>query len=71
LFQLLAWQKALLKNQKKRLLSKTNPIMVVIGNPPYSGESSNAQYSGNNVYKIEPGGVSYRKEIPSGSTMIM
>ena len=32
------------------------PIMVVIGNPPYSGESSNAHYKGNDVYKTEPGG---------------
>jgi len=32
------------------------PIMVVIGNPPYSGESMNAQYKGNDVYKVEPGG---------------
>lgn len=32
------------------------PIMVVIGNPPYSGESSNAHYTGNDVYKTEPSG---------------
>lgn len=32
------------------------PIMVVIGNPPYSGESSNTFYSENDVYKVEPGG---------------
>ncbi len=32
------------------------PIMVVIGNPPYSGESSNAHYTGNDVYKSEPTG---------------
>ncbi|MBU0671754.1 MAG: N-6 DNA methylase, partial [Candidatus Margulisbacteria bacterium] len=32
------------------------PIMVVIGNPPYSGESSNASYNGNDVYKVEPSG---------------
>jgi predicted helicase len=32
------------------------PIMVVIGNPPYSGESSNSQYKGNDVYKVEPSG---------------
>jgi predicted helicase len=28
------------------------PIMCVIGNPPYSGESMNANYTDNNVYKI-------------------
>lgn len=32
------------------------PIMVAMGNPPYSGESSNAHYTGNDVYKIEPSG---------------
>lgn len=32
------------------------PIMVVLGNPPYSGESFNKNYSGHNVYKVEPGG---------------
>ena len=30
------------------------PIMVVIGNPPYSGESMNPQYTDNDVYKFEP-----------------
>ena len=32
------------------------PIMVVMGNPPYSGESSNAHYTDNDVYKREPTG---------------
>jgi predicted helicase len=31
------------------------PIMVVMGNPPYSGESMNPQYTDNDVYKVEPG----------------
>lgn len=31
------------------------PIMVVIGNPPYSGESMNPPYTDNDVYKFEPG----------------
>jgi predicted helicase len=31
------------------------PIMVVIGNPPYSGESMNPGYTDNDVYKFEPG----------------
>lgn len=31
------------------------PIMVVLGNPPYSGESMNPGYTDNNVYKFEPG----------------
>lgn len=32
------------------------PIMVVLGNPPYSGESFNKNYKGHDVYKVEPGG---------------
>jgi predicted helicase len=32
------------------------PIMCVIGNPPYSGISQNKEYTGNSVYKVEPGG---------------
>ena len=32
------------------------PIMVVMGNPPYSGESSNSHYAENDVYKTEPSG---------------
>lgn len=31
------------------------PIMVVLGNPPYSGESQNPSYKGNDIYKLEPG----------------
>ena len=38
------------------IIKRETPIMVVIGNPPYSGESSNAHYTGNNVYKVEPSG---------------
>jgi predicted helicase len=38
------------------------PVMVVIGNPPYSGESMNTQYTGHNVYKVEPGGKIKLKE---------
>ncbi|MBN2058051.1 MAG: N-6 DNA methylase [Candidatus Saganbacteria bacterium] len=37
------------------------PIMVVVGNPPYSGESSNAGYKGNDVYKVEPTGGKLRE----------
>ncbi len=37
-------------------IKNETPIMVVIGNPPYSGESSNASYTGNDVYKVEPTG---------------
>ena len=38
-----------------RVKSET-PIMVVMGNPPYSGISQNKHYIGNDVYKVEPGG---------------
>ena len=37
-------------------IKNETPIMVVIGNPPYSGESSNKFYSGHDVYKVEPTG---------------
>jgi len=45
--------------QESRLASEVKndtPIMVVLGNPPYSGESQNPHYTGNDVYKVEPGG---------------
>ncbi|MBU4397126.1 N-6 DNA methylase, partial [Patescibacteria group bacterium] len=38
------------------IIKNKTPIMVIIGNPPYSGESSNAQYTRNDVYKMEPKG---------------
>ncbi|MDP2649844.1 MAG: type ISP restriction/modification enzyme [bacterium] len=37
-------------------IKNEKPIMVVIGNPPYSGESSNKKYNGHDVYKVEPSG---------------
>ena len=38
------------------------PIMCVIGNPPYSGESMNPEYTDNDVYKVEPDGKEKLKE---------
>jgi predicted helicase len=38
------------------------PIMVVLGNPPYSGISMNKNYTDNNVYKVEPGGLQKLQE---------
>lgn len=38
------------------------PVMVVIGNPPYSGISQNKSYTDNNVYKVEIGGKEKLKE---------
>jgi len=45
-------------------IKNEKPIMVVIGNPPYSGESSNANYKGNDVYKIEPSGGKLKERNP-------
>jgi len=42
-------------NQASKIKSEM-PIMVVLGNPPYSGESFNKNYHGHDVYKVEPGG---------------
>lgn len=38
------------------------PVMVVIGNPPYSGESMNPDYHDHDVYKVEPGGTQKLQE---------
>lgn len=41
-------------------IKSNQPIMVVVGNPPYSGESSNNTYYANslvNKYRVEPGGT--------------
>lgn len=41
------------------------PIMIIVGNPPYSGESSNkTQYANSlvNKYKYEPGGIQKLQE---------
>lgn len=51
--------------QESRLASEVKndtPIMVVMGNPPYSGESQNPHYKGNDVYKVEIGGKERLKE---------
>lgn len=44
------------ESKEAQKIKSETPIMVVIGNPPYSGESNNAFYTGNDVYKHEPGG---------------
>ena len=44
------------ESKEAEVIKNKTPIMIVIGNPPYSGESSNASYKGNDVYKIEPRG---------------
>lgn len=44
------------ESNKANKIKNDLPIMVVMGNPPYSGESSNLHYTGNDVYKTEPSG---------------
>lgn len=44
------------ESKEAATIKNKTPIMVVIGNPPYSGESSNSQYKGHDVYKVEPTG---------------
>ncbi len=51
--------------QESRLASEVKndtPIMVVMGNPPYSVVSQNLHYTDNQVYKVEPGGLKKLKE---------
>lgn len=43
-------------------VKREHPIMVVMGNPPYSGISQNKHYTENEVYKVEPGGKERLKE---------
>ena len=46
-------------------IKTTQPIMIVMGNPPYSGESSNNTVFANslvNKYKVEPGGTQTLQE---------
>src|SRR5665648_814258 len=43
-------------------IKSETPIMVIIGNPPYSGISMNKKYTDNNKYKVEPGGLQKLKE---------
>ncbi len=44
------------ESKEAQKIKNDAPIMVVIGNPPYSGESSNAFYKDHDVYKQEPEG---------------
>ena len=37
-------------------IKNATPIMIVLGNPPYAGESSNKDFTGHIVYKLEPAG---------------
>lgn len=51
--------------QESKLASEVkreHPIMVVMGNPPYSGISQNRHYTDNDVYKVEPGGTQKLQE---------
>ena len=44
------------ESQSASRIKNEDPIMVVIGNPPYSGLSQNRHYTENSAYKVEPGG---------------
>jgi len=44
------------ESQSASKIKNEYPIMVVMGNPPYSGFSQNKNYLENKVYKVEPGG---------------
>ncbi len=46
------------------VIKDKTPIMVIIGNPPYSGESNNEFYKGNDVYKVEPTGGKLQERNP-------
>lgn len=50
------------ESNKASEVKHKKPIMVILGNPPYSGESQNPHYTGNDVYKVEPGGKQKLKE---------
>lgn len=63
LFTPLGFMKSIAEESKDASIIKNEkPIMVVLGNPPYSGESSNTFYSGHDVYKVEIGGNEKLKE---------
>src|ERR1051326_1446554 len=49
------------ESKEASVIKNRTPIMVVIGNPPYAGESSNVSYTGNDVYKTEPSGGKLRE----------
>jgi len=50
------------ESKEAALVKNKMPIMVVIGNPPYAGESSNTSYKGNDIYKQEPSGGKLREK---------
>jgi hypothetical protein len=53
------------ESKKAAVIKDSTPIMVVIGNPPYSGISSNETKYANSLverYKVEPGGVTKLQE---------
>lgn len=53
------------ESESAAVIKSERPIMIVIGNPPYSGESSNKTEYANSLvkkYKVEPGGVQKLQE---------
>jgi len=51
------------ESKEASIIKNKMPIMVVIGNPPYAGESSNASYKGNDIYKQEPSGGKLQERV--------
>lgn len=50
------------ESKKASEVKRETPIMVVMGNPPYSGISQNKHYTANDAYKVEPGGTQKLQE---------
>lgn len=53
------------ESHEAAIIKNTTPIMVIVGNPPYSGISSNETKYANGLvkkYKVEPGGKTKLKE---------
>lgn len=50
------------ESKEASVIKNERPIMVVLGNPPYSGESSNKNYHGHDVYKFESSGAKLQEK---------
>jgi len=52
------------ESKEAAIIKNDKPIMVVIGNPPYFGESNNKNYTNHDVYKVEPNGGKLQEKNP-------
>lgn len=50
------------ESKEASIIKNNTSIMVILGNPPYSGESSNKGYKGTDVYKKEPSGEKLKEK---------